>query len=59
MLFVPLGISRSFLSRFFLPLRTLGAVSRDVFLDYPHVAVEITPAAQLKLVRSRDEFQNV
>ena len=36
-----------------------GAVISDVFLDDPHVAVEIPPAAQVKLFRSGNEFQNV
>ena len=34
MTFVPFRIPHGVLSRFLLPLRTLGAVSRDVFLDY-------------------------
>ena len=59
MTFVPFGIPHGVLSGLLLPLRTLGAVSRDVFLDDPHVAVEIAPAAQVKLFRSGDEFQKV
>ena len=59
MTFVPFGIPHGVLSGLLLPLRMLGAVKRDVFLDYPHVAVEVAPAAQLKLFRSGNEFQNV
>jgi hypothetical protein len=49
---VPPRIALSLLSGFSLPLTVLGAVKRDVFLNYPHVAVEFTPAAQLQLLRS-------
>jgi hypothetical protein len=59
MTFVPLGIPHGVLSRFLLPLRMLSAVKLDIFLDYPHVAVVVAPASQLKLVRSGHEFQNV
>ena len=59
MTFVPLGIPHGVLSGLLLPLRIHGAVGSDVFLDDPHVAVEIAPAAQLKLVRSGNECQNV
>ena len=59
MTFLPYSIPHGVLSRFVLPLRMLGAIKRDVILDYPHVAVEVTPAAQLQLVRSGNEFQNV
>ena len=45
--FVPFGIPYRVLSRFLLPLRVQESVSRDVVLDDPHVAVEVTPAAQL------------
>jgi hypothetical protein len=56
---VPRRIALRLLSGFSLPLNAHGAVSRDVFLDDPHVAVEIAPAAQVKLFRSGDEFQKV
>ena len=59
MTFVPFGIPHGVLSGLLLPLRMLGAVKRDVFLDYPHVAVVVAPAAQLQLFRSGNEFQNV
>ena len=59
MTFVPFGIPHGVLSGLLLPLRMLGAVKRDVFLDDPHVAVVVAPAAQLQLFRSGNEFQNV
>ena len=54
--FVPFGIPHGVLSGLLLPLRMLGAVKRDVFLDDPHVAVVVAPAAQLQLFRSGHEF---
>ena len=56
MTFVPFAIPHGVFSGLLLPLRMLGAVKRDVFLDYPHVAVEVTPAAQMQLFRSGHEF---
>ena len=59
MTFVPIGIPHGVLTGLLLPLGMNGAVKRDVFLDYPHVAVVVAPAAQLKLFRSGNEFQSV
>jgi hypothetical protein len=56
---VPRRIVLRLLSGFSLPLNVLGTISRDVFLDDPHVAVVVALAAQAKLVCSGNEFQNV
>ena len=56
---VPLRIALRLVSGFSLPLNVLGTVNRDVVLDDPHVAVVVALAAQLKLFRSGNEFQNV
>jgi len=56
---VPRRIALRLLSGFSLPLNVLRAVKRDVVLDDPHVAVVVALAAQLKLVRSGNESQNV
>jgi hypothetical protein len=52
---VPRRIAPRLLSGFSLPLNVLGAVSRDVFLDDPHVAVKVALAAQAQLFRSGNE----
>jgi hypothetical protein len=59
MALLPYSIPHGVFSGLLQPRRMLGAVKRDVFLDYPHVAVEVAPAAQLQLLRSGNEFQNV
>jgi hypothetical protein len=56
---VPPRIALRLLSGFSLPLNVLGTVSRDVFLDDPHVVVVVALTAQTKLFRSGDELQNV
>jgi hypothetical protein len=56
MTFLPYSIPHGVLSGLLLPLRMLGAIKRDVFFDYPHVAVVVAPAAQLQLLRSETNF---
>ena len=47
---VPLGVTASFLSGFFLPLSTLKTVTRDESLREQHVAGVVALAAQAKLL---------
>jgi hypothetical protein len=56
---VPLNVPQRFLSGFLLPLTPLRTISFHEPFDDPHVAVEIAPAAQVKLFRLGNEYQNV
>jgi hypothetical protein len=49
---IPRNIMLRFFRRLSLPLKTLGAISSNEFLDDQHVAIVVAPLAQAKLVCS-------